>query len=297
LHFLATVLCNEDGQPDAELINLVQEAFYYSLTADTSYRVSFWLVGLSGTGKSTLVNTLVMLAGDSHTSIDLNALARDQYQFAEVAGKRLVTFSEPDSREPLADGAYKRLVSKDPITARSPYGKPFSFVPQCKVWGSMNDLPSVRDRSDAVFGRVIIIPMNRVIAEKDKDYTLDEKLRAERAGIFNWALRGAARLRKQGFTKARQSEDARKQYQLDNDTERLFLSERCRLGGEGFVFNDELYGAYVGWCKESGYYPKAKNVVGKDWRRLGLVQSKTGDGSKRIWKGVFLSTGSVDIPF
>lgn len=289
--FLNGVLVDEQNQPDDELISLVQEAFYYSLTSDTSFRVSFWLVGASGTGKSTLVNTLTMLAGDSHTSIDLDSLNQNQYQLAEIAGKRVVTFSEPDSRQPLADGVYKKIVSKDPITARSPYGKPFTFVPMCKVWGSMNDTPRVIDRSDAVFGRVIIIPMNRIIPEHMKDYQLEEKLRGELAGIFNWALQGGQRLLRAGqFTRASQSDAARQQYRLENDIEGAFINERCTLSPDSWTDNDTLYNAYKSWCSDSGYIAKGKINVGKEWKRLGFIQSRRNSGKQRVWKGVSLQT-------
>ena len=290
-NFLNQVLVTPDGAPDDDLIDLVQEAFFYSLTSDTSHRVSFWCVGESGTGKSTLVNTLVALAGDSHTSIDLDSLKDNAYQLAEVAGKRLVTFSEPDSKQPLADGWYKRLVSKDPITARSPYGKPFSFVPICKVWGSMNDLPYVSDRSDAVFNRVIVIPMNRVVPEEKRDLQLDVKLSYELAGIFNWALRGGERLRRNGyFTRSEQSKRAREEYKQDNDAEGLYISERLERAPDAWIVVDALYQDYKAWCSENGYYPKQKRRVGRDWKRLGLTADFSPDKKYRIWKGARLVT-------
>lgn len=288
-NFLNQVLVTPDGTPDDDLIELVQEAFYYSLTSDTSYRVSFWCVGESGTGKSTLVNTLVLLAGDSHTAIDLDSLKDNAYQLAEVAGKRLVTFSEPDASTPLADGWYKRLVSKDPITARSPYGKPFSFIPICKVWGSMNDLPYVKDRSDAVFNRVIVIPMNHVVPESQRDLELDVKLSYELAGIFNWALKGGERLRRNGrFTRSEQSIKAREEYKEDNDAERLYMSERLELQADAWIVVDALYQDYKAWCSDNGYYPKQKRRVGKDWRRLGLTAATSSDGRTRIYRGARL---------
>jgi len=286
--FLYQVLVTPEGKPDWELMVLVQQAFYYSLTADTSQRVSFWLVGASGTGKSTLLNVLIALAGNSHVAIDLDTLKDNQYQLADIAGKRVVTFTEPDSRAPLADGWYKRLVSKDTISARQAYGKPFNFVPVCKVWGAMNDTPRVIDRSDAVFGRVIIIPMNRVIPVEERDGRLDEKLLAELPGIFNWALVGASQLEQYGgFIHARQSEAARDEYRLENDAESLYLSERCRVANDVRVDNDALYQDYKNWCIENGYIPKQKARVGKDWKRLGFEAYKT-TGGKRGWKGLCL---------
>lgn len=294
LKFLKQVLVKPDGSPDWELQVLVQQAFYYSLTADTSYRVSFWLVGASGTGKSTLLNVLIKMAGDSHVAIDLDSLKDNQYQLADIAGKRVVTFTEPDSRAPLADGWYKRLVSKDTISARQAYGKPFNFVPICKVWGAMNDTPRVIDRSDAVFGRVVIVPMNRVVPANERDGLLDEKLLAELPGIFNWALVGASQLKRHGgFIQAHQSEEARDEYRNENDAEGLYISERCTLSPQLQTTNDDLYQDYKAWCDENGYMPKQKPRVGKDWKRLGLVQSKSGDGSKRIWKGIGLNSSGA----
>lgn len=289
-NFLATVLVDSEGNTDHELINLVQEAFYYSLTADTSYRVSFWTVGASGTGKSTLVNTLIALAGDSWVAIDLDSLKDNQYQLADIAGKRLVTFSEPDSRQPLADGWYKKLVSKDPISARQIHGKPFNFVPICKVWGSMNDTPKVVDRSDAVFNRVIIIPMNHVIPHDQRDGNLDEKLLNELPGIFNWCLEGGRRLRHNGhFTRSRQSEAARDDFRKENDTERLYMTERCQTGNQYKVAVETIYQDYKTWCDESGYRPKAKVQFGKDLARLGFKAGR-GTAGARFWSGITLNS-------
>ena len=285
--FLRDVLVWPDGTFDPDLTNLIQEAFYYSLTADTSYRVSFWLKGLSGTGKSTLINVLVALAGNSHIPIDLDGLSDNPYQLAEVAGKRVVTFSEPENRSPLADGVYKRLVSKDPQLVRAPYGKPFSFVPICKVWGSMNDTPRNTDRSDAIYNRVMIILMNRVIPEEKKDRRLDEKLLAELPGIFNWALIGGKRLNRNGhFTVSQQSIEAGKEYKSENDVEALHVSEAYERMPDGWLTVDAAYQTYRSWCTDNGYQPKSKITFGKDMKRLGFIASRSPNGNHRIWKGL-----------
>lgn len=138
---LKNILILPDGTPDEEQILVLQEAFGYSLTAHNNFRVSFWIIGPSNAGKSTLLNVLVKLSGSGHLAIDLDSLKSNPYQLANVAGKRLVTFTEPDARSVLADGAYKRLVSSDMISARQIRGEPFNYVPECKVWGAMNDTP------------------------------------------------------------------------------------------------------------------------------------------------------------
>lgn len=278
--FLMSVLQNERGVWDDELEAVIQEGFGYSLTADTGHRTSFWLVGPSGTGKSTLLNMLIALAGDSHVTIDLDLLNRNEYQLADLPGKRVVTFTEPAAGTVLADGHYKRIVSQDTITGRSPYGKPFRFVPVCKVWGAMNETPRVTDRSDAVFSRVQIIPMTRVVPASERDGQLTAKLIGELPGIFNWALEGLARLNSQrSFTRAKQVQAARDEFRAENDSEAAFLEACTKRGPGGTVKSSELYQTYKWWCEANGFRPKSSTKVAKDWTRLGL--------SKKHSNGVF----------
>lgn len=276
----------ENGDTDWELVNLVQEAVGYSLTSNTDHRVSFWLVGESGTGKSVLINLLATLAGSSYVTIDLDQLSQSPYQLADIAGKRVVTFTEPSARSVLADNHYKRLVSQDEILARQIFGKPFRFTPICKVWGAMNDTPRVLDRSDAVFNRVIIINMNHRIPDNQRDPRLLDKLKSELPGIFNWAIEGLKRLRKEGhFTQAEQSVKAREEYKAENDTEGTFAEDCLEFDANYRVSGQALYDAYSTWCKRNGCFAKASNKVSKDWIRLGLTKTKI---SKTFYLGAKL---------
>lgn len=278
--FLYDVLRTTDGKFDHNLELVVREAFGYSLTADTSQRVSFWLVGESSTGKSTLLDVLIALAGDSHVAIDLDQLGQSAYQVADVAGKRVVTFTEPDSRSVLADSVYKRLVSQDVMSARQIFGKPFRFVPIAKVWGAMNDTPRVIDRSDAIYSRVIILPMNVRIPREKWDMDLNSKLRAELAGIFNWTLSGLKRLRMAGnFTRCDQVENARAQYKEENDTEMAFFRDCIQFNPDKAIQGQGLYDAYATWCKRNGVMAKSSTKVSKDWQRLGLRRKRVENGT------------------
>lgn len=287
--FLSEALVKSDGMMDFELQMLLLEGMGYSLTANTDFRTSFWLVGASGTGKSVLINVIQRLAGTSHAAIDLDELTNNSYQLADIAGKRLVTFTEPKANGVLADNHYKRIVSQDTITARQIFGKPFRFVPICKLWGAMNDMPRVIDRSDAVFNRVMIIPMNRVMPEEKRDLRLGEKLEGELAGIFNMALIGLKRIRHaKGFTKAPQSEEARQEYKAENDIEAAFIEECCIREPNSKTNAQALYDAYSTWCRRNGALAKSHIKVKKDWERLGFKRHKTNRGI--VYLGVQLGS-------
>lgn len=263
-------------KPDFDLALLVWEALGYSLTASTDLRASFWLLGESGTGKSVLVNVLQAMAGNSHVTIDLDQMNQNPYQLADIAGKRVVTFTEPKANSVLADNHYKRLVSQDTIMARQIFGKPFRFIPTCKVWGAMNELPRVVDRSDAIFNRVLIIPMNNRIADDKRDPRLTEKLMGELAGIFNQALRGLQRLRRAGgFTRCTQVDNARNEYKAENDIEAAFVDDWCERHESARISGQLLYDAYNQWCKKNGAYPKSSVKVARDWQRMGFEKKRS----------------------
>lgn len=288
-NWIASMLVKEDGETDFALINLLQEAMGYSLTADTSRRVSFWVWGPTGSGKSTLLNLLVALMESYHAPLDLNQLGTNRFLLARIAGKRLVTFGEADAQTKLADGMYKMLVSDDIIIADVKNREPIEFVPQCKIWWGMNNLPYVADRSGAIDSRVIILPMRQQIHREDWDLELDNKLKSELAGIFNFALEGLQRLRRQGdFTKVEQVESLRNEYRKSQDIYAAFLEDEAWiLRDDGKTEPTPLYKAFCAWANEMGikHFASAHSIA-REWQRLKL---KAGNSGGRFYSGVSLT--------
>lgn len=276
--WLGTMLVKPNSeQTDWQLVQLVQEMMGYCLTGDTSHRVSFWIVGASGTGKSTLVNLMVQLAKSYHTTIDLNQLATNRFLLARIAGKRLVTSIEASAGVKLEDGIYKTLVSDDVVLADVKNRDPIEFVPQCKIVWAMNNLPYLSDRSGAVDSRVTIVPMTRKIPRDKWDLQLDEKLLSEIPGIFNFALEGLTRLRKQGhFTTVEQSAAMSKEYRKMQDIYSAFLEDETWCNLEGKTQPTDLYKAFKAWASENGIRHVASKIsISREWERLGLEKSKS----------------------
>lgn len=288
--WIANMLVHPNSdRTDWNLVHLVQEMMGYCLTGDTSHRVSFWIVGASGTGKSTLVNLMVKLAKSYHTTIDLNQLATNRFLLARIAGKRLVTSVEASAGVKLEDGIYKTLVSDDVVLADVKNREPIEFVPQCKIVWAMNNLPYLSDRSGAIDSRVVIIPMTRTIPREQWDMELDQKLESELAGIFNFALEGLARLRKRGFfTSVEQSEQMSTEYRKLQDIYAAFVEDEqwCKVGGKTQATT--LYKAFVAWAKENGIRHVASKIsIAREWERLYL--DKVRENSATYYHGVSLT--------
>lgn len=295
--WMADMLVHEGTtKTDFSLVHLVQEMMGYCLTADTSHRVSFWILGASGTGKSTLVNLMVKMMKSYHKTIDLNQLATNRFLLATIAGKRLITSVEASAGVRLEDGIYKTLVSDDVVLADVKNRDPIEFVPQGKIVWAMNNLPYVGDRSGAVDSRVKIIPMTRKIPRSDWDLRLDEKLSAELAGIFNFALEGLQRLRKQGhFTPVKQSQKLSDDYRRMQDIYSAFLedSEWCILDADEQTQSTALYKAFSAWARSNGISHHASKIsIAREWERLGLHRIKR---SVMVYKGVQLTHKAISV--
>lgn len=269
---------------DFKLIQLLQEALGYSITADTSLKASFWLVGKPDSGKSTLISFIRALLGSLHTTIDLNQLG-NKFMLARIVGKRAVTFTEAKVNSVLPDDVFKNLVGgTDEIFADVKNQPAISFVPKSKLWWAMNEPPRVVDRSGAVYNRLYAIPFNRSIPASERITNLSERLAAEQAGVFNWLMEGYHRLRLAGhFTHCEQSEALKEQYRLENDTELSFMNDEIVVDPDGSMPAQTLYDTYRGWCDRNGFKPKNINQAAREWERLGF-ERVTAKGY-RYWKG------------
>lgn len=289
--FLRTSLAFEDGKPDPDMIILAQEALAYSMTARTDLKSSFWLIGKPDTGKSTMIGLIRSLMGNLHATIDLNQLAANRFLLSGIIGKRVVTFTEADTNSFLPDALYKAMVGGQDEIYVDVKNKPgISFVPTAKFWWAMNGAPRTNDRSGATFNRLIPILFEYSIPSDQRNPNLPALLAAEKPGIFTYLMLGWQRLVKLGkFTTPERSTAWRTAYQRENDTEYLYLADRLEINPEGRMGGGELYSDYRIWCENNGFKPKNNGQVAKDWRRLGLTDTRT--GGKSIWTGAKLRSG------
>jgi putative DNA primase/helicase len=131
-----------------ELIRFVQRFLGYSLTGLTKERSLAVLHGVGKNGKSTLVELFQDLMGDYSGVANPNIImqqkygdATAQYQLTELKGVRFVSISETKRGVELEESVVKQITGNDTISARAPYGKPFTYRPGFKIWMSMNHKP------------------------------------------------------------------------------------------------------------------------------------------------------------
>lgn len=182
-----------------EIVGALQEFFGYCLMSHAKYKKALILHGESDSGKSVPLHVLRHLVGPSYCcSLTLDKMG-DPAACSALVGRALNVLTELDSEARLADGPFKTLVStEEPIEVKRMYKDPINYLPTAKHVFSTNKLPRVDDRSKAVFNRLLIVPMTKVIPREKQDMSLPDRLLGELEGIAAWAAEGARRLDARG---------------------------------------------------------------------------------------------------
>lgn len=229
--------------------------FIGSIFTGMKLEKALFLTGPGGNGKSVVFEVIRALLGDAnvsyHTMDDL--CDSKSYHRADL-GQKLLNY-QPEIKSIKDMDMFKKLVTGEPVDARSPYGPVVTIKNYCKFMYNANNLPNV-EQTTAFFRRIAILPFTQTISDEEKDIDLHNKIiKTELGGVLNLVLEGLSRLISQGdFTKSPISDEQLKNYKKESDPVQLFLAD------EGWVISLEkiplkaLYQQFRDYCMESGYY-------------------------------------------
>jgi putative DNA primase/helicase len=256
-------------------------------------------------GKSTVVELFQDLLGDYSGVANPNTIMQQrygdatvQYQLAELTGVRFVGMAETKRDVQLEESVVKQITGNDTISARSPYGKPFGYRPQFKIWFSTNHKPEIPEGSETIWDRLRLIPFNKRFEGKRADTDLPDKLRKELPGVLAWAVMGCVEWYQHGLGSAAAVDKATAAYREQTDAVERFLDQMCVFGEDLRITKGEMYEAYERWCIEEDEEPKTPKKFTELMDEKGAVKNfeeKKTNGI-RIWKGIGLRESDPDTP-
>ena len=276
-----------------ELVDYLQQVVGYSLTGDVSDQSIFVFAGDGNNGKSTLLNTMLFLAGDEYglqaPSDLLVARRRDSHPtaFADMQGRRLVVASELNERAQLDEALVKSLSGGETLSARRMRADYQRISPTWKLFLSVNHLPVITGRDEGIWRRLRYIPFTRQISGDQRDPHLGARLQEEMSGILNWALEGAGRWLSHGeLTPPDEVTYAVRRARYQQDPILGFLEVACDQGPTYECRARDLYAAYEQWHKAHGTQPQlTKKAFGLELARHGFSSVKRSDA---YWAGLRL---------
>src|SRR6185437_13945281 len=269
---------------DESLVKFLQRWFGYCATGSTREQAFVVHIGAGANGKSTLLSAVSDVLGSDDlggyagtASIGLltakNGDERHTTEIAELLGRRMVSAHEPDDTSELREGLVKQLTGGDPITARFMRRDNFTFKPAFKIQLLTNHKPEIRGTDFGIWRRVRLVPYPTRFgssedvaagrADRPRDDSLADVLRAERIGIFNWLVKGAVQWYRTGLAPPDAVLAAGNDYQTEQDRVGQFVDECCqRDRGACAPITDGnigLYATYDHWCEQSGYRPLGRS--------------------------------------
>lgn len=123
---------NDVFESDQELISFVQQAIGYSLTGSTSEQCLFIMIGDGANGKSTFINVINRLLGSYGTTAASQTLIANGGgsigdDLVDLIGARLITLSETEEGQSLAEAKIKQMTGGDTLKGRPLYGTYVQF--------------------------------------------------------------------------------------------------------------------------------------------------------------------------
>jgi len=281
---------------DTELVEWVQRAVGYSLTAYTHEQVLFFLRGVGQNGKSLFLNILHAILGPyakhlhSHTlmSHNSNNNAKDS-DIARMVGARLVTAVESRKGQAWDEELVKQITGSDSyVSARFLRHDTFQFKPTWKTWFSSNYYPDVKSITDvSIWRRLRVIGFpHQFVPGKDRNPHLEEELRLELVGILSWAVQGCRKWMEHGLGEMPVSMQKEiEEYKKEVDVLGSFLEDMCVIHPKMQIGVGDLYDTYMKWCKLNGMVPVSKIEFGK---KIGEIKDVEQDrtSSVRVWRGI-----------
>jgi len=176
---------------------LIQAYARALLTGYTSGERFLHLVGPGGTGKSTMQQLMIALAGftSTHTS-SLEIIETNKFETYNLMGKRLLLLTDESSYNKRMDVLKKLTSASDTLRAERKYGKEtISFKPELLVCIASNEHISSNDSSSGLERRRLTIVMDKVVPPSSRRQLLDvyeDRIEGEfvpeMSGIVSWAL-------------------------------------------------------------------------------------------------------------
>lgn len=272
-------------QPNRVMRRYLQKLVGLTLVGSAAQEIIIFLYGVAGSGKSTLVNTVMCALGrDLAVKIPISVLLMrnregSANELLPLLGARMAVASEVPEGRKFNEAQLKDLASRDPLATRPPYAEQIQFEPSHTLWIYGNHLARVSGSDTGIERRMHLLPFDQVIPAAKIDRFFDKKLEAELPGILNWALEGCVAWQREDLKKPRRVQKATTGYLTEMDLIKQFIDQRIiNCPGE-----DErasaVYSAYGEWAIGQGERPVSNTKFGTAAVERGIRRLKRKKGN------------------
>lgn len=268
---------------DQESIRAYYEMLGLSGITDKSLEASYWVLGKAGTGKSTLVGSVI---NGIHHQRNMSFLPPEQWNengtvFYTIANK-LVNYSpESESGKNIPTSTFKKLASGEKVSANIKYKDPIYFIPSALLISVTNEIPRMKEGSDGPFRRMVMLRFENEIDKNNMNYNLKKDIENNKDNVLNYiidkAIKAAVEVfKRNAVTQPQISKDTILETQMENNSAiAWWIEEQDDIAKKVSQVADNLgycwttlLKEYRLWAVENGYIAYHKGNFIKAARRV-----------------------------
>lgn len=285
---------NDIANGDEETERLLKELIGYCLFPKNILRKSFFLVGNGGNGKSTFLDLLTAFLGRRNTShTNLWDLENNRFATANLKDKLANLGDDINSDDFSKLSNFKTITSGDTLLAEFKREQAFSFNPFCKLIFSCNIAPLLRENTEGIKSRVILVPFEKSFIKNGKiekpNYLQNINNSENFSRLLDIGLKSLKELLERGyFIEGKKGRAKAEEVLRESD---IVYSFALDYEAQGKSFDGEVIGgcyrAFVNYMKEFAprLQPITANMFSRRIRGLyeGMISKKKmfGDGKVR----------------
>ncbi len=287
---------------EEEYVDVIYEMIAYTLYPSLIYPAFYILQGEGGNGKSKLTDMIIKFLGEENVSAITLQNVNDGFELHNLYGKKANIFQDLSAEGIKEDSLIKPISAGDLISVRKKHKDSFNFRNTAKLIFSCNEIPQIKDISDAFFRRLYFVPFPYTFDESLKDNPnykegnpkiLEEiSTKEEFQGLLNKCLLYLYKINKnQKLYYPLSFDDKKKLFDTKANPIKLFV-ENCFVPMPlGEIPKAEIYDKYMEWCNdknivvidETPFWKKFKQFSGSKY----IIGQTTSDNG-RMWcyKGI-----------
>lgn len=262
-NFLNFLCCNRE---DMRLV--LEEILGHIILVNQFPHKIFFLVGDGANGKSTFIEMISKFTGDLSSHVDISNFD-DGTSLTSLVGKLVNISDDVDAIYLEKSKNLKTMASGNTVGTRAIYSLPITIKNTATLIFTANEPPTFKDKSDGIIRRLMIIPFDNKV--KERNPYIDDLLSSDTAKsyILNLALGGVKRIydNKLELSLCSRISEVTRQYHLENDSVKAFV--------EAYPNNIEnktvevAYGYYVQYTTSGNLRAVSRNMFSRRLTTLG----------------------------
>jgi P4 family phage/plasmid primase-like protien len=259
--------------------------------------------GPSRTGKTQITEVIRALLGGGTCGLRVRSMSERFGMQPLLTASGWVADDAVGMREVMDAEAYKIVVTGESVSVERKNRTNVEAAFDLPVLLTMNNYPIVKDDSDAVYNRTLVLPMTREWSDEEAKPIAKQVVANELSGVLNWALEGWKRLKaRRRFDPSASMLAAGKDFKSQNNPMSDFLELCVENDANFYVMAEDIRRIFNNWLR--------REIVVKDgWsaKAIGLTLQKSSAKplqdkvhAGRAWVGIKFTEAALafdDYPF